>query len=91
MDEQDCSWTEFDLGALTYPQFLAFFFDRPVVPFDESFNLFRGGINVVVCSDPAVVVSPSPDHVPELRWIAEDLFGGADRSRSMGGLQQNRL
>ncbi len=32
---------EFDLSALSYPQFLAFFFDRPVVGDKEQYELFR--------------------------------------------------
>jgi hypothetical protein len=31
---------EFDLSALSYSQFLAFFFDRPVVGDEEQYDLF---------------------------------------------------
>jgi hypothetical protein len=49
--------TYFDLSTLTYDQFTAFFFDRPIVAFDESYGLFRGGVDYFVASDPTVVVS----------------------------------
>jgi hypothetical protein len=48
---------EFDLSALTYPQFLAFFFDRPVVGDQNDYELFRSGIDSFVASDPARVVT----------------------------------
>ncbi len=52
-----CFWAEeFDLSALTYPQFLAFFFDRPVVADNEQYDLFRGGTDHFVASTPAIVV-----------------------------------
>lgn len=54
----DGFWAEeFDLGGLTYPQFLAFFFDRPVVADKERYNLFHSGIDYFVASQPAIVVS----------------------------------
>jgi hypothetical protein len=53
----DDEWMEFDLSALTYPQFLAFFFDRPVVGDDKCYDLFRSGIDSFEASDPAAVVS----------------------------------
>jgi hypothetical protein len=49
-------WVEFDLSALTYPQFLAFFFDRPTVGDDGAYDLFRSGVDGFVASDPATVV-----------------------------------
>ena len=48
---------EFDLSALTYPQFLAFFFERPVVDDAEEYALFRSGIDSFVASNPSVVAS----------------------------------
>jgi hypothetical protein len=48
---------EFDLSALSYPQFLAFFFDRPVVGHKEQFELFRSGIDYFVASNPTTVVT----------------------------------
>lgn len=48
---------EFDLSALSYSQFLAFFFDRPIVSDNESYDLFRSGVDYFVASDPAVVVA----------------------------------
>lgn len=59
MAEESCglgSWTEFDLSALTYPEFLAFFFDRPVVGDDEEYELFRSGIDRFIAKTPANVV-----------------------------------
>jgi hypothetical protein len=50
-------WEEFDLSALTYPQFLAFFFDRPVVGDEKSYGLFRSGIDGFMASNPATVVA----------------------------------
>lgn len=47
---------EFDLSALSYPQFLAFFFDRPVVGDKEQYELFRSGIDCFIASNPAIVV-----------------------------------
>lgn len=47
---------EFDLSALTYQQFLAFFFDRAVVANEEQYKLFRAGIDYFVASTPAIVV-----------------------------------
>jgi hypothetical protein len=49
-------WEEFDLSALTYPQFLAFFFDRPVVGDENEYDLFRSGVDSFVASDPTTVV-----------------------------------
>jgi len=48
---------EFDLSALTYPQFLAFFFDRPIVGDDNEYVLFRSGIDRFVASNPTTVVA----------------------------------
>ena len=48
---------EFDLSALTYPEFLAFFFDRPVVGDKERYDLFRSGIDYFVASNPTTVVA----------------------------------
>jgi len=48
---------EFDLSALSYPQFLALFFDRPVVGEKERWDLFRSGIDRFVASNPAAVVA----------------------------------
>jgi hypothetical protein len=48
---------EFDLAALSYPQFLAFFFDRPVVGDNERYDLFRSGIDYFVASNPTTVVA----------------------------------
>lgn len=58
-EEPSCQrgfWREFDLSALSYPQFLAFFFDRPVVDDKEQYELFRSGIDDFVASNPAAVV-----------------------------------
>ncbi len=52
----DTPWKEFDLSALTYPQFLAFFLDRPVVGDKNEDDLFRSGIDRFVASDPTTVV-----------------------------------
>jgi hypothetical protein len=48
---------DFDLSALTYPQFLDFFFDRPFVSDNEQYDLFRGGIDRFTASKPATVVA----------------------------------
>jgi hypothetical protein len=64
-----CPWEEFDLSALTYPQFLAFFFDRPVVGDDESYDLFRSGIDEFTASTPAIVV----DHLHRMCRDLADL------------------
>ena len=48
---------EFDLSALTYPQFLTFFFDRPVVGDKDTWDLFRSGIDNFVASNPTTVVA----------------------------------
>jgi hypothetical protein len=48
---------EFDLSALTHPQFLAFFFDRPIVGDKDSWDLFRSGIDRFVASNPTTVVA----------------------------------
>lgn len=50
-------WEEFDLSALTYPQFLAFFFDRTIIGRDDKFELFRSGIDSFVASEPATMVA----------------------------------
>lgn len=47
---------EFDLSALSYPQFLAFFFERPVVSDGERYDRFRSGIDYFIASTPAIVV-----------------------------------
>jgi hypothetical protein len=54
-----CFWAEkFDLSALSYPQFLAFFFDRPiVVDGKEQYDLFRSGIDYFIASNPTTVVA----------------------------------
>ena len=56
MDEQ---WWEFeiDLSGLAYPQFLAFFFDRPVVGQENEYDLFRTEMHSFGASDPTTVVS----------------------------------
>jgi hypothetical protein len=61
MDDEPSSpglfWVEeFDLSSLTYPQFLVFFFDRPVVDDKEKWELFRGSFDYFVASTPATVV-----------------------------------
>ena len=48
---------QFDLSAISYPQFLDYFFDRPIVSDDETWNLFRGGIDSFIASNPATVVT----------------------------------
>ena len=48
---------EFDLSAISYPQFLDFFFDRPIVSDDKTWSLFRGGIDSFIASNPATVVA----------------------------------
>ena len=48
---------EFDLSALSHPEFLAFFFDRPVVGDKNEYELFRSGIDYFVASNPAIVVA----------------------------------
>jgi hypothetical protein len=48
---------DFDLSALSYPQFLDFFFDRPIVSEEKRYYLFRGGIDSFVSSNPAAVVA----------------------------------
>jgi hypothetical protein len=53
---------EFDLSALTYPEFLAFFFDRPIVGDDKEYDLFRSGIEYFIASKPTVVV----EHVQKM-------------------------
>ena len=50
-------WNEFDLSALTYPQFLAFFFDRPIAGDEECYDLFRSGIDCFIASNPGTVVA----------------------------------
>jgi len=56
VDDSSDEWKEFDLSALTYPQFLEYFFDRPVVGDENEYDLFRAGIDSFVASDPATVV-----------------------------------
>lgn len=56
MAEQS-TYNEFDLSALSYPQFLAFFFDRPIVGDKEEYQLFRAGIDCFIASNPATVVA----------------------------------
>jgi hypothetical protein len=56
-DPMSDEWKDFDLSALTYPEFLAFFFERPVVANPEQYELFRSGIDGFVASNPPVVVS----------------------------------
>jgi hypothetical protein len=53
MGELDETW-EFDLSRLTYPQFLANFFDRPIA--DDKFSRFWPGICSFEAANPAVVV-----------------------------------
>jgi hypothetical protein len=54
---EGCFWAEeFDLSALSYPQFLAFFFDRPIVGDKDEYELFRGGIDYFIASNPAIMV-----------------------------------
>jgi len=48
---------EFDLSGLSYPEFLAFFFDRPVVAFKEQYDLFRSGIDDFIATSPPTVVA----------------------------------
>ena len=48
---------EFDLSALSYPQFLAFFFDRPVVGDEEEYEPFRVGIDYFIATNPTTVVA----------------------------------
>jgi hypothetical protein len=48
---------DFDLSALSYPQFLDFFFDRPIVGDKEQYDLFRGGIDCFTATSPATVVA----------------------------------
>ena len=53
--EESCK--DFDLSALTFQQFLAFFFDRPVVDDGNRFELFWSGIDSFVASNPGIVVA----------------------------------
>lgn len=48
---------DLDLSALSYPQFLDFFFDRPIVGNKEQYNLFHGGIDYFAAEKPAIVVA----------------------------------
>jgi hypothetical protein len=48
---------DFDLSSLSYPQFLDFFFDRPIVGDAKQYDLFRGGIDRFTASKPATVVA----------------------------------
>jgi hypothetical protein len=53
-----CFWEDdFDLSALSYTQFLDFFFDRPIVSEEKRYYVFRGGIDSFVASNPAAVVA----------------------------------
>ena len=72
-------WREFDLSALTYPEFLAFIFDRPVVSHPEAYQLFHSGLEILV-SDPVIVV----DHV---RKMCKEL-GGLRSSYSIEQMDQ---
>ena len=57
VSEADLFWAEeFDLSALSYDQFLAFFFDRPVVKVGQ-YELFREGIDFFIATKPETVVS----------------------------------
>jgi hypothetical protein len=51
-------WEEdFDLSLLTYPQFIAFFFDRPAIDDHmEHYKLIRAGVDSFVATKPEVVV-----------------------------------
>ena len=67
MDEQ---WWEFeiDLSGLTHQEFLAFFFDRPVVGKEHEYDLFRSEMHSFGASNPAIVVG----HIHEMcRNLAE--------------------
>jgi hypothetical protein len=50
---------DFDLSALSYSQFIDFFFDRPIVRADQQYDLFRGGIDSFTATKPATVVATS--------------------------------
>jgi hypothetical protein len=53
-----CRFVEFDLSTFTYPQFLAFFFERPVVSdIRGQYDLFRSGIDGFVALNPAIVLA----------------------------------
>ena len=61
MDEQRQE-VEMDLSGLTYPEFLAFFFDRPIVSEENEYGLFRSEIDSFGASNPTVVVG----HIQEM-------------------------
>lgn len=82
MSTTDQFWAEeFDLSALTYAQFLAFFFDRPVVKVGE-YELFRSGIDFFVASNAAIVVS----HVQTMCRRLAELTGVYSREQLDQGL-----
>jgi hypothetical protein len=56
MDEPQWWEFEIDLSALTYAEFLAFFFDRPVVGQENEYDLFRTEMHRYGASDPIAVV-----------------------------------
>lgn len=45
------------MSALSYPEFLDFFFDRPIVGDKEQYDLFHGGIDYFAAEKPAIVVA----------------------------------
>jgi hypothetical protein len=53
----DEEWKELDLSALSYQQFLAFFFDRPIVGDKDEHDLFGSGVDSFVVSNPTTVVA----------------------------------
>jgi hypothetical protein len=57
MQMDNKGWNEFDLSTLTFPQFVALCFDRPVLADSKEFQLFHSGINAFVASDPNIVVT----------------------------------
>jgi hypothetical protein len=81
---------EFDLSSLSYPQFVAFIFERPVVAsVKEEFDLFLLGIENIFASSPSTVLAHlqamcrdfseltkaySEDQLDQGLWA---LFGGA--------------
>jgi hypothetical protein len=60
-----------DLSALTDPQFLAFFFDRPVVGDAKEYYLFRSGNRRFCRSESINCRNSRPGNVPELvaSWL----------------------
>jgi hypothetical protein len=56
-DSQEFWAEQFDLSALSYPQFLAFFFNRPIVGEKEQYDLFRAGIDYFIALNPTTVVA----------------------------------